>query len=195
MKINRVAKTTELNFAIHFVVGLMWSFSSSCPSALAGEKLSGRGLFLVMPSTTIPVGPAEHEHLLHYASERGTQLEYSGVDWLRECSLLRTGTCDLIRGRGSCFGYQIWVAPNGDHLVAKYSGVMLQDERGDEKHPDKIMRGTWVYVDGSGQFADIIGAGVYRGRYTSIREYELEWSGEAERRAKVEPEQSTPEKR
>ncbi len=193
MKTDTAIKASIVN-AI-FGVGLILSLLPVCPSALAGEKLSGRGLFLVTPATTIPVGPADHDHLMRYASERGTQLEYSGVDWLRECSLLRTGTCDLIHGRGSCFGYQIWVAPNGDYLVAKYSGVMLPDERSDKKPADTIMRGTWVYVDGSGLFADVAGAGVYHGRYISSREYELEWSGDAERRVKIEPERLTTEKR
>jgi hypothetical protein len=193
MKTDTAIKASIVN--AFFGAWLVLSLPPVCPSALAGEKLSGRGLFLVTPATTIPVGPIEHDHLMHYASERGTQLEYSGVDWLRECSLLRTGTCDLIRGRGSCFGYQIWVAPNGDHLVAKYSGVMLPDDHGDKKPADTIMRGTWVYVDGSGQFSNVVGAGVYRGRYISIREYELEWSGEAERRLNIEPAQTTTEKR
>jgi hypothetical protein len=194
MRNNRVAKTTERKFVIYLVVGLMWSFSSSCPSALAGEKVAGRGLFLVTPYTTIPVG-TDDDHVLRYAAERGTQMEYTGVDWLKGCSLLRTGTCDLTGGRGACFGYQIWVAPNGDRLVAKYSGVMLPDDKGEKKPPDTIVRGTWVYVKGSGQFANIVGAGVYRGRYTSAGEYELEWSGEAERRAPVEATQSVNEAR
>lgn len=192
MKTDKVTKAS-ISCAV-ICAGFVLSLSPVCPSALAGEKLSGRGLFLMTPYTTIPVG-TDDDHVLRYASERGTQMEYAGADWLQGCSLLRTGTCDLTRGRGACFGYQIWVAPNGDRLVAKYSGVLLPDDKGDKKPPDTIVRGTWVYVKGSGQFADIVGAGVYRGRYTSPSEYELEWSGEAERRAPPEPAQSVNETR
>ena len=184
MKTARAVKATVIR--LFFAAGIVLSLPPVCPSALAGEKLSGRGLFLVTPTTTIPVGSPEDDHVLRYASERGTQMEYTGANWLQGCSLLRTGSCDLNHGRGACFGYQIWVAPNGDRLVAKYSGVMLPDENGEKKPPETIMRGTWVFVKGSGQFADIVGAGVYRGRYVSPSEYLLEWSGEAEHRVAAE---------
>ncbi len=113
-------------------------------------------------------------------------MEFSGADWLKDCSLLRTGSRDLVHGRGAFFGYQIWVAPNGDRLVAKYSGVILPDITSDKKPPDAILRGTWVYIRGSGIYAGVTGAGRYSGKYRSATEYELEWSGEIERRATAE---------
>lgn len=180
MNIDKFPKPTPMRQILIGAIGLL-CWVASCPSGLAGEKVSGRALFLVTPSTTIPVGSTEDDHVLRYAAERGTQMEYTGTDWLKDCSLLRTGTCDLIHGRGSCFGYQIWIAPNGDRLVAKYSGVMLQEGGGDKKPTDSIFRGTWVYVKGSGIYANVSGAGVYRGRYKTVTEYELEWSGELDR--------------
>jgi hypothetical protein len=180
MTADRYANPPNMRLILFCMIGLVW-WLTGCPSSLAGEKVSGRALFLVTPATTIPVGSTEDDHVLRYAAERGTQMEYIGTDWLKDCSLLRTGTCDLIRGRGSCFGYQIWVAPSGDRLVAKYSGILLPDASGDKKPEDTIFRGTWVYVKGSGIFAGVSGAGVYRGRYKSLTEYELEWSGELER--------------
>ena len=186
MNIDKFPKPTPMRQILIGAIGLL-CWVASCPSGLAGEKVSGRALFLVTPSTTIPVGSTEDDHVLRYAAERGTQMEYTGTDWLKDCSLLRTGTCDLIRGRGSCFGYQIWIAPNGDRLVAKYSGVMLPDEHGDDKSKKTIFRGTWVYVKGSGTFANVSGAGAYHGRFKSITEYELEWSGEITRRDQYAP--------
>lgn len=185
MNTDRHEKPTRLKLI--YLIALVCVLVPVCPSSLAGEKVSGRALFLVTPSTTIPVGSTEDDHVLRYAAERGTQMEYTGSDWLKDCSLLRTGTCDLIRGRGSCFGYQIWIAPNGDRLVAKYSGVMLPDELGDDKSKKTIFRGTWVYAKGSGIFANVSGAGVYHGRFASITEYELEWSGEITRRDQYAP--------
>jgi hypothetical protein len=179
MNTNRLVRPTSMRRISIGVIGMLY-LAIGCPSGLAGEKVSGRALFLVTPSTTIPVGSTEDDHVLRYAAERGTQMEYTGTDWLKDCSLLRTGTCDLVHGRGSCYGYQIWIAPSGDRLVAKYSGVMLQ-ESGDKKPADTIFRGTWVYVKGSGLFANVSGAGVYRGRYKTVTEYELEWSGELDR--------------
>ena len=186
MNTNRYAMPTDLKSLLYAPIGLAWLLACVCLSALAGEKMSGRAVFLATPPTTIPIGANEDGHAFLHTAERGTQMEFSGADWLKECSLLRTGTCDLVHGRGSCYGYQIWAAPNGDRLVAKYSGVILPDAKSDKKPPDTILRGTWVYIRGSGTYAGITGAGVYSGKYISATEYELEWSGEIERRVTAE---------
>ena len=180
MNTDRHEKPTRLKLL--YVIALVCVLAIDCPSGLAGEKVSGRALFLVTPPTTIPVGASDDGHVLRYAAERGTQMEYAGTDWLKGCALMRTSTCDLVHERGACFGYQIWLAPNGDQLVAKYSGVVLPDQGSDKKPQDTIFRGTWVYVKGTGIFSDLAGAGIYRGRYTSASEYDLEWSGEIDRR-------------
>ena len=186
MNANGYAMPTKLKPILVLAIGLGWFLACVCPSALAGEKMSGRAVFLATPPTTIPIGAIADEHVLRHGAERGTQIEFSGADWLKDCSLLRTGSCDLVHGRGACFGYQIWVAPNGDRLVAKYSGVILPEAKSDKKPPDTILRGTWVYVRGSGVYAGATGAGRYSGKYRSATEYELEWSGEIERRATAE---------
>ena len=186
MNANGYAMPTKLKSILDLAIGLGWFLACVAPSALAGEKMSGRAVFLATPPTTIPIGAIADEHVLRHGAERGIQMEFSGADWLKDCSLLRTGSCDLVHGRGACFGYQIWVAPNGDRLVAKYSGVILPDAKSDKKPPDTILRGTWVYVRGSGIYADVAGAGRYSGKYRSATEYELEWSGEIERRATAE---------
>lgn len=186
MNANGYAMPTKLKSILDSAIGLGWFLACLCPSALAGEKMSGRAVFLATPPTTIPIGAIADEHVLRHGAERGTQMEFSGADWLKDCSLLRTGSCDLVHGRGGCFGYQIWVAPNGDRLVAKYSGVILPDAKSDKKPPDTILRGTWVYVKGSGIYAGVAGAGRYSGKHRSATEYELEWSGEIERRATAE---------
>lgn len=186
MNANGYAMPTKFKPILDSAIGLGWFLACVCPSALAGEKMSGRAVFLATPPTTIPIGAIADEHVLRHGAERGTQMEFSGADWLKDCSLLRTGSCDLVHGRGACFGYQIWVAPNGDRLVAKYSGVILPDAKSDKKSPDTILRGTWVYVRGSGIYAGVAGAGRYSGKYRSATEYELEWSGEIERRDTAE---------
>ena len=186
MNANGYAMPTKLKPILDSAIGLGWFLACVGPSALAGETMSGRAVFLATPPTTIPIGAIADEHVLRHGAERGTQMEFSGADWLKDCSLLRTGSCDLVHGRGACFGYQIWVAPNGDRLVAKYSGVILPDAKSDKKPPDTILRGTWVYVRGSGIYAGVAGAGRYSGKYRSATEYELEWSGEIERRDTAE---------
>ena len=213
---NGYAMPTKLKSILDLAIGLGWFLACVAPSVLAGEKMSGRAVFFATPPTTIPIGAIADEHVLRHGAERGIQMEmnnpaascgvsntqtkkslvashgelnperFSGADWLKDCSLLRTGSCDLVHGRGACFGYQIWVAPNGDRLVAKYSGVILPDAKSDKKPPDTILRGTWVYVRGSGIYAGVAGAGRYSGKYRSATEYELEWSGEIERLATAE---------
>ena len=186
MNANGYAMPTKLKSILDSAIGLGWFLACLCPSALAGEKMPGRAVLLATPPTTIPIGAIADEDVLRHGAERGTQMEFSGTDWLKDCSLLRTGSCDLVHGRGDCFGYQIWVAPNSDRLVAKYSGVILRDAKSDKKPPDTILRGTWVYVKGSGIYAGVTGAGRYSGKYRSATEYDLEWSGEIERRATAE---------
>ena len=63
----------------------------------------------------------------------------------------------------------------------------LPDAKSDKKPPDTILRGTWVYIRGSGIYAGVTGAGRYSGKYRSATEYELEQSGEVERRVTAEP--------
>ena len=150
--------------------------------AFAGQSVSGKAVFLVTPPTRILLGLAEDDHVMVHSAERGTQLEFNGSDLFEHCTLLRTSTCDLVRGRGSCFGYHIFESSDGDRLLAKFSGVLLPEANSDKKPPEAIVRGTWVYVKGYGKFADIKGGGSYRGRYLSSSEYELEWSGELVRR-------------
>lgn len=175
-------KPMEMRLILLCLIGLI-----GCPSALAGEKVSGRALFLATPSTTIPIGADDEQHVLRHVAERGTQIEFTSSDSLKDCSLLRTGSCDLVRGKGTCYGYQIWVAPNGDRLVAKFSGVPLPETAADNNLPVTLLRGTWVYVRGSGKFVGVKGAGVYQGRYISASEYELEWNGELDRAPMAEP--------
>jgi hypothetical protein len=146
--------------------------------ARAGEGLTGKAVFLVTPSTRIPLGAIDDDHVVVHAAERGTRMEFSGAEFLKDCSLLRTSTCDLVRGRGSCFGYYIFESSDGDRLLAKYSGVRLPDTNQDKKPPEDVLRGTWVFVKGSGKFASIKGGGSYRGHYLSATEYALEWNGE-----------------
>ena len=186
MNLNGYAMPAKLKSILDSAIGLGWFLACVCPAALAGEKMSGWAVFLATPPTTISIGAIADEHVLRHGAERGTQMKFSGADWLKDCSLLRTGSCDLVHGRGACFGYQIWVAPNGDRLVAKYSGVILPGVTSDKKPPDKIMRGTWVYVRGSGIYAGVTGAGRYSGKYRSATEYEVEWIGEIERRTTAE---------
>lgn len=161
---------------------LLW-WTGGFSDTLAGESVSGKAVFLVTPATRIPLGMPDEDHVIVHAAERGTQLEFNGSDLLKNCSLLRTSTCDLVRGRGNCFGYHIFESGEGDRLLTKFSGVLLPDTNKEKKPPEDILRGTWVYVKGSGKFADIRGGGNYRGRYLSATEYVLEWSGELIRSA------------
>ena len=158
-------------------IALHWC-AGGLSNALAGENASGNAVFIVTPSTKIPLGALNNDHVIVHAAERGTQMEFSSSELFKNCSLLRTSTCDLVRGRGNCYGYHIFESSDGDQLPAKFSGVRLPDENRDKKPPEDVLRGTWVFVKGSGKFADIKGGGNYHGRYISSTQYALEWSGE-----------------
>jgi hypothetical protein len=161
---------------------LLW-WVDGFSNAVAGESVSGKAIFLITPATRISLGAPEDDHVMVHSSERGTQLEFNGSELLKDCSLLRTSTCDLVRGRGNCFGYHIFESSDGDRLLAKFSGVLLPESSSDKKPPEAVVRGTWIYVKGSGKFANVKGGGSYRGRYISKTEYTLEWSGELLRAA------------
>ena len=171
---------------------LLW-WVDGFSNAVAGESVSGKAVFLITPATRIPLGSPEDDHVMVHSSERATQLEFNGSDLLKNCSLLRTSTCDLVRGRGNCFGYHIFESSDGDRLLAKFSGVLLPESVSDKKPPEAVMRGTWIYVKGSGKFANGKGGGSYRGRYLSTTEYALEWSGELVRSAQNSPTNSSKE--
>ncbi len=164
---------------------LLW-WAGGFSAALAGENVSGKAVFLITPATRIPLGSSEDDHVMVHSAERATQLKFNGSDLFEHCTMLRTSTCDLVHGRGSCFGYHIFDSREGDRLLAKFSGVLLPESSSDKKPPEAVVRGTWVYVKGYGKFADIQGGGNYRGRYLSATEYELEWSGELVRSVQLD---------
>jgi hypothetical protein len=172
--LRRIARVIEL-----FIPGAVIGWCAAAYSgAFAGEQLSGKALFLVASTITIPLRSFDDEHVVVHAAERGIQLKFSSTDLLENCSFLRISTCDLTRDRGSCFGYHIFESHNGDQLLAKFSGVRLTDTNQGENSPEDMLRGTWVFVRGSGKFANIKGGGSYRGQYVSSSEYTLEWNGE-----------------
>jgi hypothetical protein len=163
-------------------IALLWC-ANGFSDASAADGVSGKAVFLVTPSNKIPLGAPADDQMIIQSAERGTQLEFDGNQLFENSSLLRTSICDLTRGRGTCFGYHIFESSDGDQLLAKFSGMVLPDSNVDKKPPAQVMRGTWVYVKGTGKFTDIKGGGSYRGHYISSTEYVLEWSGELTRSA------------
>ena len=150
-------------------------------TASAAEKITGRATFSMTNPVTIPVGMSSAEHTLLHTMDQASQLELSG-DLFANSTTERTMMCDMVRGRGTCFGYQTVISSAGERLIAKYSGIIQPDSGVDKKPTDLIVRGTWVVINGSGKFANVHGGGIYRGRFTSANEYTLEWSGEIEQR-------------
>ncbi len=153
-------------------------------TASAAEKITGRATFSMTHLVTIPVGVSSAEHTLLHTMDQASQFDLSS-DLFADCSIERTTTCDMVHGRGTCFGYQTLISSDGDRLVTKYSGIIQPDSGVDKKPPDLIVHGTWVVINGSGKFANVHGGGTYRGRYTSTQQYALEWSGEIEQRPRA----------
>ena len=163
---------------LNLVIALMAMFAGALQAA---EKVAGSATFSMASRVTLPVSSATADHTLLQSSELASQLQLSG-ETLNGCSVERTTLCDMVRGRGTCFGYQTTLASETDRLVTKYSGVILPDKGVDKKPTDLIMRGTWVVIDGTGKYLHYQGGGTYRGRFISDSEYTLEWSGEIARR-------------
>ena len=152
-----------------------------CGPANAAEKVAGCATFSMTHPVTIPVGGLSAEHVLWHTLDHGSQIEFSS-ERFANCSAERTTTCDMVRGRGACFGYQTALSSEGDRLITKYSGGIEPEAGDDGKATDLSLRGTWVVISGSGKFLNVRGGGTYRGRFTSDHEYTLEWSGEIEQR-------------
>ena len=169
-------------------------FVLAAAPALAGEKVSGRALFSTAPLTTIPIGLIEDEHVLRHATARGSQMEITGADWLKDCSLLRTGTCDLVRGRGSCFGYQIGCRQT---VITWWRNTAVSScPKAMAIRPYKILccadRGCMSMVP---EYLRALKALASIEDDTSTTEYALEWSGEIERHHFAKPHESNPEER
>jgi hypothetical protein len=150
-----------------------------CAPALAAEKVAGSATFSMTHPLTIPVGESGAEHTLWHTLDRASRIESSG-ELCANCATERTTTCDIVRGRGSCFGYQTALSSEGDRLITKYSGGIEPQSGDDPKATDLSLRGTWVVISGSGKFLNVRGGGTYRGRFISEHEYTLEWSGQIE---------------
>ena len=152
-----------------------------CAPAGAAEKVAGSATFSMTHPLRIPVGGLDAEHMLWHTLDQASRVESSG-ELCANCATERTTTCDIVRGRGSCFGYQTALSSEGDRLITKYSGGI---EPEGAKATDFSLRGSWVVISGSGKFLNVRGGGTYRGRFTSEHEYTLEWSGEIEQRAQA----------
>ena len=76
---------TEMRLILLCLIGLI-----GCPSALAGEKVSGRALFLATPSTTIPIGEACNPQNGDCHQDPCLGITCPGAG-----EVCREGTCDL----------------------------------------------------------------------------------------------------
>jgi hypothetical protein len=146
--------------------------------AVAGEKISGRATLRLDPETSLNVSPDTEDHQLVLRKGTGTNDSAGDARFFDGGVITSTAVCDLRQGNGTCSGYQTLVAKDGGSVTLKYSELIQAIRALDDQPEATTVRGTWVFLKGSGKYAGIRGGGAYQGKYVSKTEVELEWSGE-----------------
>jgi hypothetical protein len=147
-------------------------------NVLAAEPISYRATFIASPPVFVSVGPSEGNHILRFGADQSANVEIEGEKLCSNCSMTMTSYCDFKRSEGLCQGYATLVSPDGQQLIAKYSGAIKIYTGAVSESVESSIFGSWVYVHGTGKFANVKGGGTYRGRQTTADKYVLEWQGE-----------------
>lgn len=82
---------------------------------------------------------------------------------------------DLIKGSGPQQGYNILVSDDGSIFV-KYEGK-IKTTLSSEGTEIMTFEGKYTYAGGTGQYENIQGKGTYEGRFTSDKDYTVNWEG------------------
>jgi len=141
----------------------------------AQNKVSGKMTMAYTKADSIVI-PDTEGHRAVLAEATGTNTSAGENAFMDGAETILASYTDLIMGSGPNQGYTIFKM--GDNMtVAKWKGE-VKTTMTEEGAPNVTFSGSFEYVKGTGQFANIKGSGTYKGQFTSPTEYTVDWQGE-----------------
>lgn len=123
----------------------------------------------------INVGDIE-DHTISLLEDEGVNVSTGEHNFLDGSAWSSIGQYDLVAGNGAHQGYGKQVL-NGDSVFLKWEGHVTTT-LSPEGMPMVTFEGTFSWTNGTGQFENIQGGGVYKGRYISRIIWTSEWEGD-----------------
>ncbi|UCC79282.1 MAG: hypothetical protein JSW64_13565 [Candidatus Zixiibacteriota bacterium] len=141
----------------------------------AQTKISGKMTLAYVKVDSLVIGDTEG-HSMALADSRGTNVCTSGNDFMEGAEVISLSYADLAMGTGFHEGYTTFTKGD-DMTIARWKG-QAKTTMTEEGTPEFSFMGTFEYIKGAGQYENISGKGTYKGHFTSLTEYTVEWEGE-----------------
>jgi hypothetical protein len=139
-------------------------------------KVAGKQTIAYTRQERINVGDIEG-HMLSIIEAEGVNVSTGETDYMNGAQVINIVTSDLVNFNGTIQGYSI-TKKKDDSAFGKFEGKITTtlSEDGTPAAVIEVDRLTWV--KGTGQFRNIRGSAVAKGRYISKNIYIVEWEGD-----------------
>jgi hypothetical protein len=115
-------------------------------------------------------------HVVSLAQENGTNVSTGENKFLDGADLANITFSDLVNGNGPHQGY-VTLTKGPDGATASWKGNVTT-VMSKEGKPTITFKGTFTWIKGMGQYANIQGTGTYSGHFTSETAMAVDWEGE-----------------
>jgi hypothetical protein len=171
MRISLFGRSLALLVSIAMILAL----GATMSFAQKKMMVSGKMTQTYTKKETIDVGDVEG-HAMTLDQENGTNVSTGANKFLDGGNLVNVGFSDLVKGNGPHQGY-VTLTNGADGAVASWKGNVTT-VMSKEGKPYITFKGTFSWIKGMGQYANIQGTGTYGGHFTSENSNEVEWQGE-----------------
>ncbi len=144
-------------------------------SAQEMMKVAGKMEASYVKQEPMEVGDTE-EHTMTLGTSEGTNVSTGVHMFMDGAEIVNMSFADLVKGSGPHQGY-VKFTKGDDVVYAKWQGTMTTMTY-EEGPPMMSFEGTFTYIGGMGQYMHIKGGGTYKGQFTSLTAYMVEWEGE-----------------
>ena len=167
--------TSKRSMALFISLALIFALGVTTSIAQQKTKIAGKMTCASIKSERINVGDTEG-HILLLSEYEGANVSTGKHKFMDGAQVVGMTFGDLVKGNGPHQGY-IKMSLNGDAVFSKYEGKTTTT-LSPEGTPIMTFEGTFSYIKGTGQFENIQGGGIYKGRYISRTIWVAKWEGE-----------------
>jgi hypothetical protein len=154
---------------------LILVFGATTANAQEATNISGKISAAYTQQEEIAIGDTKG-HMVNLAKSEGTNENTGEYAFMEGARIVNISYSDLIKGSGSHRGYIIF-ADGSDTTIGKWEG-MVTTTLAPDSTPVITFEGIVSYVSGTGQYEGISGSGTYKGSFTSMDAYAVEWQSE-----------------
>jgi hypothetical protein len=158
-------------------ISLALTFALSTTTSLAQQKtkVAGKMTLAYTKQETMNIEDTAG-HNMSLGQSDGTNISVGTHKFMDSAQVVNISFGDLAQGNGPHQGY-VKFAKQADTTFAKWQGKVTTT-LSPEGSPITTFEGTFAWMKGIGQFANIQGSGTYKGKFVSQTTYTVEWEGE-----------------